>query len=278
LLPLLHEALRSDDRVVRSNAARACGAIGDLASIPHLMAALDMESNLSRAAIVWALGELKAIEAIPRLVAFHQSERSAAKSRHEGRAMLVSNAFSGSEIEYVVLSDLNAIESDWNELKTSAIATPPDPKYDEEMLAPEHILEAVRKIGTAGLREFHRTLAASKIPADRMEATLGLAETDDDGREENLAILRNLMADPQPDVRASACVSLHALGEPDLKSAWSAGDLNERSELLRQMRRLSFDLLESMRGEIEEVTGNMRMPQYSRDFARNLLKDMDRGR
>ena len=54
MLPLLYEALQSKDRVVRSNAARACGAIGDAAAIAHLIRALDLESGLSRASIVWA--------------------------------------------------------------------------------------------------------------------------------------------------------------------------------------------------------------------------------
>ena len=71
MLPLLYEALQSRDRVVRSNAARACGAIGDAAAIPHLIRALDLESGLSRASIVWALGELKAREALPRLTAMY---------------------------------------------------------------------------------------------------------------------------------------------------------------------------------------------------------------
>ena len=67
MLPTLHRALASPDRVVRSNAARACGAIGDPSSIPYLIQALDMESGLARASIVWALGELKARESLPRL-------------------------------------------------------------------------------------------------------------------------------------------------------------------------------------------------------------------
>ena len=65
MLPTLHKALQSDDRVVRSNAARACGEMGDPSSIPRLIEALNLESGLSRASIVWALGELKAKDALP---------------------------------------------------------------------------------------------------------------------------------------------------------------------------------------------------------------------
>src|SRR5262249_27697361 len=41
MLPMLEKGLRSPDRVIRSNAARACGAIGDPAAVPHLVKALD---------------------------------------------------------------------------------------------------------------------------------------------------------------------------------------------------------------------------------------------
>lgn len=44
ILPLVHEALKSGDRVVRSNAAFACGAIGKIESVPLLLEALDLES------------------------------------------------------------------------------------------------------------------------------------------------------------------------------------------------------------------------------------------
>lgn len=87
MLPILHEALASEERVVRSNAARACGAIGDASSVPYLLRALDMESGLTRASIVWALGELKAGEAVPRLISLHQSERNAAQSRYQGAGL-----------------------------------------------------------------------------------------------------------------------------------------------------------------------------------------------
>src|SRR2546427_394741 len=65
--PQLYEALRSQDRVSRSNAARALALMGDRAAIPRLLAALDLESGLSRASIVWALGKLHATEAVSTL-------------------------------------------------------------------------------------------------------------------------------------------------------------------------------------------------------------------
>ena len=80
LLPQLHEALASQDRVVRSNAARACGAIGDKGSIPRLITALDLESGLSRESIVLALGESKAREALPRLYALFVDAKNSENS------------------------------------------------------------------------------------------------------------------------------------------------------------------------------------------------------
>ncbi len=59
LLPVHRRALASQDRVVRWNAARACGNVADPSSIPPLLDALNLESGLARASIVWALGELR---------------------------------------------------------------------------------------------------------------------------------------------------------------------------------------------------------------------------
>ena len=84
LLPVLHRSLASTNRVVRSNAARACGAIGDPSSIPRLVQALDMESGLARASIVWALGELKAREALPELFHLYTDTRNDEQNRRGG--------------------------------------------------------------------------------------------------------------------------------------------------------------------------------------------------
>ena len=124
LLPVLHESLGSQDRVVRSNAARACGAIGDASSIPHLIQSLDMESGLARASIIWALGELKAREAIPKLVEIHQDARNAEHNRRAGSGFLAEQAVAASREEYTALRNLDAIASDWEEMKVSRPAPP----------------------------------------------------------------------------------------------------------------------------------------------------------
>ena len=176
MLPVLHDALASEDRVVRSNAARACGAIGDASSIPHLIKSLDMESGLARASIVWALGELKAREAVPKLVELHQDARNAEHNRRAGSGFMAQQATAANREEYTALRNLDAIASDWEEMKVAALRRPRDPRRDEELLTPELVLEAVRKIGPAAAQEFYRALAAASGSTDRAEAAVGLAD------------------------------------------------------------------------------------------------------
>lgn len=274
MLPILHEALTSGERVVRSNAARACGAIGDASSIPHLLRSLDLESGLSRASIVWALGELKAGEAVPRLIGLHQSERNAEKSRYEGAGLLAQNTVSISQGAYTTLSNLNTIESDWDELKTSSQPRPRDPTRDEELLTPDHILEAVRKIGGTGAQAFYRALAASTNTDDRIAAVQGLAEAEPGGRDENVVILRHLLADPVREVRTGAWVSLHSLGEPGFVKVLRESDPVEREELLSQMSRLPAPLLEPLRTDLETLSTNPAETERTRDFAESLLETL----
>jgi HEAT repeat protein len=271
LLPVLHAALASEDRVVRSNAARACGAIGDPASIPLLIKALDLESGLARASIVWALGELRAREAMPQLVALHQDARNAGRNRLAGSGFLAQQAIAASREQYTALRNLDAIASDWEELKVTALRRPLDPRRDEDLLTPELVLEAVRKIGPAAAQEFHRTLAAASDPADRAEAAVGLANPAD--RETNLKILRNLAADRVQDVALRARVSLVVLGEPGvdafLLERLQAGDAPERRAILVQLDRLSGQQLVIFRQALEAIANNPREPSL-RDLAAAL--------
>ena len=275
MLPILHEALTSGERVVRSNAARACGAIGDASSIPHLLRALDMESGLSRASIVWALGELKANEAVPKLIALHQSERNAENSRGEGAGLLVQNVATINQGAYTNLSNLNTIESDWDELKSSTQPRPRDLVGEEELLTPEHILKAVDKIGGAGAQAFYRVLIAATDTEDRMAAIVGLAEVEPAGREENLVILRRLLADPEREVRTSAWVSLHSLGEPGFSKVLRKSDPEERNELLKQMNRLPMPLLQPLRADLEFISTEQEEAGTSSYLARDLVERID---
>jgi HEAT repeat protein len=272
LLPGLHEALASKDRVVRSNAARACGAIGEPSSIPRLIQALDLESGLARASIVWALGELKAREAVPKLVELHQDARNAGHNRQAGSGFLAQQAMAASREQYTALRNLDAIASDWEELKVAAQRRPHDPRRDEELLTPDLILEAVRKIGPAAAQEFYRTLAAASDSADRAEAAIGLTEGTD--REPNLKILRNLADDAMVDVSIRARVSLLLLGEPGedafLRDRLHAGDDQERREILDQLGRLSGNQLAYFNKDLEAIAKNPREPQFLRERAATL--------
>ena len=274
MLPVLHEALASDERVVRSNAARACGAIGDASSIPPLVKALDMESGLVRASVVWALGELKARETIPRLIDIYQDARNAEHNRKAGSGFMAQQAVVAHREEYAALRNLDAIASDWEELKVNARPRPHDPRRDEELLTPELVLEAVRKIGPAAAQPFYRALAADSTPGDRAEAAIGLVDAAAADRADNLKILRNLAGDADLAVRIRATTSLLLLDEPGMEQALrdrlSAGDNNERGEILGQLARLPKERLANFRPQIAAIAKNVREPEYLRQRAAAL--------
>lgn len=277
LLPVLHEALASDDRFVRSNAARACGAIGaigDVSSIPPLVKALDMESGLARASIVWALGELKAREAVPRLIDLYQDARNHAHNRMAGSGFMAQQSLAANREEYTALRNLDAIASDWEEMKVTTMRRPRDPRRDEELLTPDLVLEAVHKIGPAAAPEFYRALAGAGESTDRAEAAVGLAEVAPADREMSLTILRNLSGDPEMGVRIRASTSLILLDEPGadaaLRERLRTGDADERGEILRQLGRLPKPRLEFFRKETAAIASNNREPEFLRNLAAGL--------
>lgn len=216
MLPRLYEALQSDDRVVRSNAARACGAIGEPDSIPRLIAALELESGLSRASIVWALGTLKAKDALPQLATLYVDARND-EERRRGSGFRASQMASQVQSHYESIADLDAIGTDWNELKALARPEPIDPRRNEPLLEPKTILKAVRAIGPECSQEFYRKLAAEQDDGARAEAAERLAEGAAGDEAKNLPILRNLLADPEMHVRMAAAVSLLVLGQKDIE-------------------------------------------------------------
>jgi HEAT repeat protein len=212
MLPVLHAALKSDDRVVRSNAARACGELKNPSSIQPLLAALDLESGLSRGSIVWALGELKVAEALPRLAELYVDARNdERRGHHTGYRFAQAAAQMQSQFESI--SRIDAIGADFDELSRIAEPKPIRPRQNEPLLKPDTILQAVRKIGPESSQEFYRTLAAEDDTQARQEAATQLAKGDEQNVEENRPILRNLLADPDTGVRMTAAVSLLLLGE-----------------------------------------------------------------
>lgn len=216
LLPQLHAALESPDRVVRGNAARACGAIGDPSSIEPLVNAIDLESGYSRASIVWALGELKAKSALSCLAGLYADAKNDER-RRQGGGFRMAQASAQVESQYESLSDLDAIRTDWNELMRPATAKPIDPKEDEWLLTPEIILDAVRKVGPESSQTFYRKLAAESDYEARHEAAMRLGECGNNDYPENEPILRNLLGDNTLGVQTAAAVSLLMMGHQEMQ-------------------------------------------------------------
>ncbi len=241
MLPVLYKALKSEDRVVRSNAARACGEIKDLSSKEPLLAALDLESGLSRGSIVWALGELKVAEALPRLAELYVDARNdERRGRHTGFRFAQATAQMQSQFESI--SRIDAIGADFDELSRIAEPKPIRPRKNEPLLKPETILQAVRKIGPESSQEFYRTLAAEDDVQARREAATQLAEGGEQNVAKNRPILRNLLADPDQGVRMTAAVSLLLLGEEELEKqilVWlNATEPNLRYQMVQQLERI----------------------------------------
>jgi len=205
MLPVLHQALENQDPVVSANAARACGVIGDSSSIPPLMKALDIE--VMRNAVVWALGELKAKEAQPRLIALYGPVVEEMQSRYGRRGFLS-----------------QAEEEEFN-----------------RQLKPGTILEAIRKIGADTAGEFFRNVSAKK-GWDQRTAAEALAEGAPAEREQNLAALKELLGSEDRKVRVSAVVSMFILGyEPAQKQIleWLGGqNADTAGECIKQLARV----------------------------------------
>jgi HEAT repeat protein len=276
MLPRLHHALASPDRVVRSNAARACGAIGDQSSIAPLIQALDLESGLSRASIVWALGQLKAREALPRLAELYTDARNAEKNRRAAGGFLAQQAAASNRAEYTALRNLNAIASDWDELKAAARPRTHNPRRDEELLTAAQVLEAVREIGPEFSQPFYRALAGAVDADDRMQAAIGLGSAAGSDWQPSLAILKTTKGDANPPVRIAAEVSLLQLGLEDGRAGLLADLKNEenpeRGRILEQLARLPAARLEPFRDVVQHIVTNQQEPEYLRNRAAGLIR------
>jgi HEAT repeat protein len=277
MLRVLHAALTSPDRVVRSNAARACAAIGDRASIPLLIQALDLESGLSRASIVRALGELKAEAALPRLVELYVDARNDEK-RRGGTGYLTSQAAAVALRQYEEIRDLDAIGSELDALKESGARRPRAPGYPEDLLDPGGILNAVRTIGTAAAQDFYRKLAAETDDAIRQHAAEQLAEGRGVDQDLNLPVLRDLLADSSVPVRMSAAVSLLTLGQDEgqtaILEALRSHDRSAPGIALWQLRRLKDrGRLDFARATLEALVRDQAVDEPRRHDAAKLLGD-----
>jgi HEAT repeat protein len=276
MLPILHRALTSNDRVVRSNAARACGAIGDPSSIPVLIAALDLESGLARASIVWALGELKAREALPHLAQLYVDAANDER-RRQGGGFRAAQSQAVLQAQFESLSNLDAVGADWTELKEATLPRPADPQKNERLLTPAVILEAVSKIGSEEAQEFYRTLAGQKDIEARSEAAIRLAEGGPEDKQKNLTILRNLLADSSEAVRTHAAVSLLILGEDTVEAPileWlRSTSMSGKYLILRDLGRVrDASRLAFAQEQMAALASDSLQPENMRDLARALTR------
>jgi HEAT repeat protein len=275
ILPLLHKALQSDDRVIRSNAARACGSVGDKSSIKPLIAALDLESGFSRGSIVWALGELKAEEALPHLATLYVDARNDEK-RRRGAGFRGAQMTAQVQGHFESIRNLDSISADWNELKQPTGPAPIDPRRHEKLLSTQMVLDAVRKIGPAASQAFYRRLAAEADAEARREAAARMAEGSSDDKAKNIPILRNLLGDADVQVRVTSAVSLLLLGEKDVEThivAWlKSPEHSERNSTLNQLDRVKDGrLLVFAREPLQTLANQVHMSSFEEKRLERLL-------
>lgn len=276
LLPKLHAALTSNDRVIRSNAARVCGAIGDPSSIAPLIKAVDLESGLSRASIVWALGELKAKESLTVLANLYAAAKQDETSPRRSGVYAAQQAAAVTS-QYERLSNLEALGADWDELKTSALAPPVDPENQEELLQTEHLLEAIAKIGPEWSQTFYRSLAASKDAESRAEAAKQLAAGKGDDQAQSLALLKSLLKDSAVGVRAAAAVSLIQIndtsGRDVILEALNTSNSGDKYEAIQQLNRLTqASHLEFAKARLQAISTDRSLVIGLRQSAGRLLE------
>lgn len=273
-LPLLLPALESPDRVVRSNAARALGAIGDESAIAPLIDALDLESGLSRASIVWALGELKASAALETLATLYTELENAPR---QGGGFLAQQSFAQNSGQYAAINAraqgdsafaaLKSLDDVANDYATIAAPTTPiDPRRDEELLSSQMILDAVAKIGPAAMGDWYRKLAASTNANARRQAAIYLTDK---------PILRNLLSDAVTNVRLSAAVSLLKLGATDGQKVILEAFADRfvgKSELLAELGRVGdASKLAFARTQLRAIADDAELDKGLRGQARALM-------
>ncbi|MCD4780011.1 MAG: HEAT repeat domain-containing protein [Candidatus Omnitrophica bacterium] len=275
LLPVLHEALLSKNRVVRSNAARACGAIADPSSIEPLINSLDLESGLSQASIVWALGELRAETATPYFATLYIKAKNDEK-RRAGSGFRAAQAAAAIESQYDTISNLDSISSDWDELKASLTPEPIKPREDEELLSSKIILEAVSKIGINATQEFYRKLAGESDTEARREAAINLSRGTKIDTQNNLQILRGLLADSDVRVQMESSISLLILGEKNAEeyiSNWLKSEKWEKAQILRTLLRVKdSEKLLFAKDLINKCMEDMTLDDYAHKCANQLFE------
>lgn len=282
IIPTLRQALTSEDRIVRSNAARAAGYLGNAALGPDLIAALGLESGLSRASIVWALGELRAAAAVPALTRLYQ-EAMADEQRQAGSGFRHMQGLAVAQNQFAQIARMDDLAADLDELTRAALDPPVDPRRNEDLLKPRHILDAMAKIGPAQTQEFYRTIAAGADTESRIQAAIHLTAGAPAEYDKNRSILRPLLGDPVRQVQIAAAASLILLGgdsaaaEAILKEALNAANSWEVNPAIDQLARLGgADRLQPFIPRLRELAAGIpgaKLDRHTRERAQNLLRD-----
>jgi HEAT repeat protein len=254
----LYDALSAPDRVARSNGARALALMKDQSAIPRLIAALDLESGLSRVSIVWALGKLRATAAIPKLVDLYLSVAPRSASLRGDLVM----AQAGQHIywQYEQINSVDALKASWDALAGQPAQDPRAQSWEgrDDTLMTEHILAALAEIGPMSAQDFYRRLASSTDTASRHEAAVRLSE----GGADNVPVLRGLSGDRDNETKAAALVNLFLIGD-DMGRAQMlrdmercAGSAGELWALIRELGRVSdVKRLSFLKPAVQECEG-----------------------
>jgi len=217
ILPAILEHLKSDDRIVRSNAARACGFYQDAAATRPLLDALSMESGLARASIVWALGEIRAKEALPRLIELYR-----------GSSNVPSQGIPHSQTGAMNRADLQRLPA-FQYMDLSKAAVLHEDPAQEELLTDRRLFESIAKIGPGDCQDFYRTLATDSSSEARQEAAVQLIHCGAEPDVRNVNLLKKLAQDSNTHVEICAAVSLIILKQEEgrnLAEAWLKAGAN----------------------------------------------------
>ena len=165
-LPEAHAALKSDDRVIRANAALVCGAIGHASSVQPLLDALELESGFSRGAIVVALGEIgePAEAAIPKLRELYRDVVNTPTSSFGNMRYAQVGVLNAGQIS---AQSLGQIRHDLGSVRQTIagnhVPPTPDPR-NERLLDVQMIYEALSRIGPGNseVQAFFRAVAGKE--------------------------------------------------------------------------------------------------------------------
>ncbi|MCP4153677.1 MAG: HEAT repeat domain-containing protein, partial [bacterium] len=191
ILPHLHLNLASKNRVICSNAARMCGVIRDRTSIRPLIKALDLDSALSKASIVWALGQLKAVEALPNLESlFFKLENDRVMRSHN--AMEYSNVASSQQNQWEAAQYTDNLQQQYRRISGERTSVKPQHR-SERLLTDEIVIKAIAAVAVEKAQPFFRKVSCGK--SDYMVREIAIEALAQGGavhRQANIQLLKNL--------------------------------------------------------------------------------------